>query len=48
MGVSIRYCFEAWVNFLIAATTPKLMVIAVFDDPTAVRRPKFEFYAITK
>jgi hypothetical protein len=35
-GVSIRYCFEAWVHFLIAATTPTLMVIAVFDDPAAV------------
>ena len=34
--VSIRRCFEAWVDFLIAATAPHLLVIAVFDNPAAV------------
>jgi hypothetical protein len=37
-GVSIRYCFEAWVNFLMAATPPHLLVIAVFDNPASVSK----------
>jgi hypothetical protein len=34
--VSIRYCFGVWVKFLIAATTPHLLVVAVFDNPATV------------
>lgn len=34
--VSIRFCFEIWVDFIIAATSPRCLVVAVFDKAAAV------------